>query len=69
VRPPFLIGDIGGGGRGTFRNWSCVSGIAGQTLIVNFPGSPRACAECFDAIAPALGHGIELLTSQPTEHP
>jgi molybdopterin adenylyltransferase len=45
------------------------SGICGQTLIVNFPGSPKACGECFDAIAPALGHGLELLTSQPTEHP
>jgi molybdopterin adenylyltransferase len=45
------------------------SGIRGTSLIVNFPGSPTACAECFDAIAPALGHGVELLTSQPTEHP
>jgi molybdenum cofactor synthesis domain-containing protein len=45
------------------------SGIRGAALIINFPGSPRACAECFDAIAPALGHGIELLTSRPTEHP
>jgi molybdopterin adenylyltransferase len=45
------------------------SGIRGTSLIVNFPGSPKACAECFDAIAPALGHGVELLTSRPTEHP
>src|SRR5205807_2153204 len=45
------------------------SGIRGAALIVNFPGSPRACAECFDAIAPALGHGVELITSPPTEHP
>ena len=45
------------------------SGIRGAALIINFPGSPRACAECFDAIAPALGHGIALLTSRPTEHP
>jgi molybdenum cofactor synthesis domain-containing protein len=45
------------------------SGIAGHSLIVNFPGSPRACAECFDAIADALGHGVSLLTSRPTEHP
>jgi molybdenum cofactor synthesis domain-containing protein len=45
------------------------SGIRGASLIVNFPGSPRACAECFDAVQPALGHGLELLTSRPTEHP
>ena len=45
------------------------SGIRGRALIVNFPGSPRACAECFDAIAPALGHGIALIAERPTEHP
>jgi molybdopterin adenylyltransferase len=45
------------------------SGIRGSALIVNFPGSPRACGECFDAIAGALPHGVELLTSRPTEHP
>ncbi len=45
------------------------SGIVGRTLIVNFPGSPRACAECFDAVAPALGHAVELLLGEPTEHP
>ena len=45
------------------------SGITGRTLIVNFPGSPRACAECFDAVAAALPHGVELLTQRPTEHP
>jgi molybdenum cofactor synthesis domain-containing protein len=45
------------------------SGICGRTLIINFPGSPTACGECFDAIAGALGHGVELLTSRPTEHP
>jgi molybdopterin adenylyltransferase len=44
------------------------SGIAGSSLIVNLPGSPKACAELFDAIAPALQHGLRLLLDQPTEH-
>jgi molybdopterin adenylyltransferase len=44
------------------------SGIAGRSLIVNMPGSPRACAECFDAIAPALEHGLRLLLEEPTSH-
>jgi len=44
------------------------SGIRGSTLIVNLPGSPRACAELFDAIAPALEHGLRLLLDQPTAH-
>jgi molybdenum cofactor synthesis domain-containing protein len=45
------------------------SGIAGRTLVVNLPGSPRACEECFDAISGALRHGVELLLDRPTEHP
>jgi molybdopterin adenylyltransferase len=38
-----------------------VSGIRGRTLIVNMPGSPRACREQFAVIAPALSHGVEKL--------
>ena len=44
------------------------SGIAGAALIVNFPGSPKACAELFDAVAPALDHGLKLLLDLPTAH-
>ena len=44
------------------------SGIVGRTLIVNMPGSPQACGECFDVIAPALAHGLALLAQEPTEH-
>jgi molybdopterin adenylyltransferase len=44
------------------------SGIRGSALIVNLPGSPRACGELFDAIAPALDHGLRLLLGQPTSH-
>jgi molybdopterin adenylyltransferase len=32
------------------------SGIAGRTLIVNFPGSPNAVRELFPVIAPTLRH-------------
>jgi len=38
-----------------------VSGIRGKTLIVNMPGSPRACREQFAMIAPALPHAVEKL--------
>lgn len=38
-----------------------VSGIRGRTLIVNFPGSPRAVAELFGVIAPALPHAVRTL--------
>ena len=38
-----------------------VSGIAGRTLIVNFPGSPKAIGELFGVIAPALEHAVATL--------
>lgn len=38
-----------------------VVGIRGTTLILNLPGSPKACRECLEAVIPALGHAIELL--------
>ncbi len=33
-----------------------VSGIAGRTLIVNFPGNPRAVDQLFPVLAPTLSH-------------
>jgi molybdopterin adenylyltransferase len=33
-----------------------VSGIAGRTLIVNFPGSPKAVRQLFPVLAPTLPH-------------
>ncbi len=33
-----------------------VSGIAGGTLIINFPGNPKAIGELFPVIAPTLRH-------------
>ncbi len=38
-----------------------VSGIAGCSLIVNFPGSPRAVREGFPVIAPTLAHAVRTL--------
>jgi len=38
-----------------------VSGMRGKTLIINMPGSPRACREQFAMIAAALPHGVEKL--------
>jgi molybdopterin adenylyltransferase len=38
-----------------------VSGIAKGTLIVNFPGSPRAVDQLFGVVAPVLGHAAQTL--------
>jgi len=38
-----------------------VSGIAGRTLIVNFPGNPKAIDQLFGCIAPTLEHAAETL--------
>ena len=38
-----------------------VSGIAGRTLIVNFPGNPKAIGELFPVIAPVLEHAVATL--------
>lgn len=38
-----------------------VAGIRGKTLIINFPGSPKAIKECFDVIEPVLPHALQLL--------
>ncbi len=38
-----------------------VSGIAGRTLIVNFPGSPKAIDQLFPVLAPTLRHVTDTL--------
>ncbi len=38
-----------------------VSGIAGRTLIINFPGNPKAIGELFPVIAPTLWHVVGTL--------
>ena len=38
-----------------------IAGVRGRTLIINMPGSPKACREHFAVIAPALEHAVETL--------
>jgi molybdopterin biosynthesis enzyme MoaB len=45
-----------------------VSGIRGRTLVLSFPGSPKACAECFEVVQPVLDHALRLLRESPTTH-
>lgn len=41
-----------------------VCGIRHKTLIVNFPGSPKAVKECFMAIVDILPHAIDLISGE-----
>jgi molybdopterin adenylyltransferase len=43
---------------------SGVAGVAGQTLIVNFPGSPKAIEQLFPVLAPVLEHAAATLSSE-----
>ena len=45
-----------------------VAGTTGATLVVNLPGSPGGCRDGYEVLRPALGHALQLLTQQTTEH-
>jgi molybdopterin adenylyltransferase len=38
-----------------------VTGIAHRTIIINFPGSPKAIAQLFPVVAPVLAHAVRTL--------
>lgn len=44
-----------------------ISGIRKDTLIVNLPGSPKACKEALDFILDELKHGIDILIGESKE--
>lgn len=44
-----------------------VSGIRGNTLIINLPGSPKAVKESLGFILDSLHHGLEILTGRGSE--
>ena len=45
-----------------------ISGIAGQTLIVNFPGSPKSVDQLFPVLAPTLKHVVRTLGGDSSHH-
>jgi molybdopterin adenylyltransferase len=45
-----------------------VAGVRKETLIVNLPGSPNACAEILEWLAPVIPHAVETLRGGVTEH-
>lgn len=43
------------------------SGIRGQSLVVNLPGSPKAVRESLEIIMPVLPHAVEVLRGEVSE--
>jgi molybdenum cofactor synthesis domain-containing protein len=39
-----------------------IVGVAGSSLIINLPGSPKGALENFEVVQPAIGHAIALIT-------
>jgi len=44
-----------------------IAGVRGRTLIINMPGSPKACREHFAVVARALPHAVQTLTGRAHE--
>jgi molybdopterin biosynthesis enzyme MoaB len=45
-----------------------VAGMRGRSLIVNFPGNPRAIRQVGDELAAPLSHGLALLAGEHPDH-
>jgi molybdopterin adenylyltransferase len=45
------------------------AGIAGRSLILNCPGSPKGAVECLEAVLDVLPHALELLADETSPHP
>lgn len=39
-----------------------ISGVLNDALVVNFPGSPKACKEGLDSVLGLFGHALDLIT-------
>jgi molybdopterin biosynthesis enzyme MoaB len=44
-----------------------VAVVRKRTLIINLPGSPKACREHFAVIAPVLEHAVATLRGEVSE--
>ena len=45
-----------------------IAGTVGSAIVLNTPGSPKGCVECFNAVADVMPHAVKLLTGEQTSH-
>lgn len=45
-----------------------VAGIRGKTLIINLPGSPKACIECLSAVIDVIPHALDIIRGCDKSH-
>lgn len=45
-----------------------LAGTAGDTIVLNTPGSTSGAVECLEAVLDVLPHALRLLHGAPTEH-
>jgi molybdenum cofactor synthesis domain-containing protein len=45
-----------------------VAGQRAKCIIINMPGSPKACRECMEVISPVIAHAIDIIYGVVTEH-
>lgn len=46
-----------------------LAGVAGRTLVLAVPGSPRAALESLEAVLPILDHALATLSGESAPHP
>ncbi|HEY3330881.1 MAG TPA: MogA/MoaB family molybdenum cofactor biosynthesis protein [Capsulimonadaceae bacterium] len=46
-----------------------VSGLRGQTMIINLPGSPAAATQGAEALIPILPHAVDVIRGRDKDHP
>ena len=45
------------------------AGLRGRTVVVNFPGSPKAVRSCMKILGPVMGHALRMVRAEGHEAP
>jgi molybdopterin adenylyltransferase len=45
-----------------------VAGSRARTLVVNLPGSPGGVTDALAALGPVVGHAVDIVRGEPTDH-